>query len=276
MADINARAERCGYFDFMEKALTFPPAGKLPNAPNSSEPGCAVWDDIVAAAVYVNPCFNIYHLIDYCPYLWDELGFPSLAPGPNNYFNQSEVQQALHAPPTDYSICGDATLGLRRPGDKSVPSSLGPLPHVIERTNNVLIGHGWLDFLLFANGTLASINNMTWNGAQGFRTAPSTANNFFVPYHRGLAEILYEIDYQPFPSTPATDVAGAGLLGQTHTERGLTFVTVNHAGHEIPQYVPGAGYRQLEFLLGRIPSLTARGDFTTQHGNYTGRTPPSK
>lgn len=71
-------------------------------------------------------------------------------------------------------------------------------------------------------------------------------------------------------------MAGAGYLGTTHTERGLTFVTVNHAGHEIPQYVPGAAYRQLEFLLGRIPSLTTMGDFTTQQGNFTGTTPPSR
>lgn len=39
---------------------------------------------------------------------------------------------------------------------------------------------------------------------------------------------------------------------------------------EIPQYVPGASYRQLEFLLGRISNLTQQGDFTTQTGNYTG------
>jgi hypothetical protein len=44
---------------------------------------------------------------------------------------------------------------------------------------------------------------------------------------------------------------------------------------EIPQYAPGAAYRQLEFLLGRIQSLTVMGDFTTQHGNFTGTTPPS-
>ncbi|KAL9095003.1 MAG: hypothetical protein Q9165_002605 [Trypethelium subeluteriae] len=272
MADVNQRAESCGYIEFMENALTFPPLGKLPTAPNSSLPGCDVWDDIIAAAVYINPCFNIYHLIDYCPYLWDQLGFPSLGWGPNDYFNRSDVQRAINAPPTNYTICGDDTLFPK--GDQSVPSSLGPIPSVIERTNNVIIGHGWLDYLLLANGTLASIQNMTWNGLQGFQTRPS--DNFFVPYHPGLAEILYEIEYQPIPATPAYNVAGAGFLGTTHTERGLTFVTVNHAGHEIPQYVPGASYRQLEFLLGRISSLTQQGDFTTQTGNFTGTTPPSR
>lgn len=38
MSDINERAKTCGYLDFMEKALTFPPAGKF-TAPNDSAPG---------------------------------------------------------------------------------------------------------------------------------------------------------------------------------------------------------------------------------------------
>lgn len=38
MSDINERAKTCGYLDFMEKALTFPPAGKF-IAPNDSAPG---------------------------------------------------------------------------------------------------------------------------------------------------------------------------------------------------------------------------------------------
>lgn len=63
MTSINERAEKCGYFKFMEEALTFPPKGKF-MAPNESAPGCDVWDDIVTAEIYVNPCFNIYHLID--------------------------------------------------------------------------------------------------------------------------------------------------------------------------------------------------------------------
>ena len=52
MTSINQRAEACGYFSFMEEALTFPPSGKF-TAPNASAPGCDVWDDIVSAEIYV-------------------------------------------------------------------------------------------------------------------------------------------------------------------------------------------------------------------------------
>lgn len=267
------RADKCGYFEFMDKALTFPPEGKL-IAPNSSISGCDVFDDILVAAVYANPCFNIYHITDYCPYLWNELGFPSLAIGPNNYFNRSDVQKAIHAE-ADFSECGDNTLGLRNPGDTSQPSSYSAIPYVLEKTNNVVIGHGLLDFVLLANGTLATIQNMTWNGAQGFSERPS--GEFFVPYNEELGFVEYESLYQPDPSVPVGLVGGGGIVGTTHTERGLTFSTIALSGHMIPQYVPGAAYRQLEFLLGRIDSLTAQPvSFTTQTGNFSGSTPPDR
>jgi carboxypeptidase D len=150
------------------------------------------------------------------------MGFPSLAGGPNNYFNRSDVQKALHVPPTDYSLCGETTIFAK--GDQSVPSALGPLPSVIERTNNVLIGHGWLDYLLFVNGSLATIQNMTWNGAQGFQQPP--VEPLYVPYHYGLAEL-----WESTAPNPYILDAGAGYLGTAHTERGLTFSTVYLAGH---------------------------------------------
>jgi carboxypeptidase D len=127
-----------------------------------------------------------------------------------------------------------------------------------------------LDFLLFMNGTLITIQNMTWNGAQGFQTGLPAEDNFYVPYHPGLLEVWENVDLgEPTAGPGFMDVAGAGLQGKAHTERGLTFSTVNLAGHEIPQYTQGAAYRQLEFLLGRIPSLETVGDFTTLPGNFT-------
>ncbi|KAF4768871.1 hypothetical protein HAV15_008468 [Penicillium sp. str.  len=250
--EINHRADKCGYTKFLNEALTYPPPKHFPRAPDPYEPGCDVWDEIVKAATYINPCFNIYHLTDFCPFLWDEMGFPSLAAGPNNYFNSSAVQKALNVPPTNYEVCGG---DLFPDGDLSLPSALGPLPSVIEATNNVLIGHGWLDYLLFANGTLATIQNMTWNGAQGFQKPPTAP--LYVPYTAALDRLA-----NGETSTPWNADSGAGILGTAHTERGLTFSSVYNSGHEIPQYAPGAGYRQLEFLLGRVKNLQDKGPFT--------------
>ncbi|KAA8642626.1 uncharacterized protein ATNIH1004_011571 [Aspergillus tanneri] len=117
-----------------------------------------------------------------------------------------------------------------------------PLPSVIERTNNTIIAHGWLDFLMFMNGSLVTVLNMTWNGLQGFQTPPTEP--LYVPYHYGLDEVTNST----IAPRPFTLDAGAGHLGIAHTERGLTFTTVYLAGHEIPRYAPGAAYRQLEFF----------------------------
>ncbi|KAH8696037.1 serine-type carboxypeptidase F [Talaromyces proteolyticus] len=248
MKDINARDEKCGLTKFLNEALTYPPPKNFPATPNPwSDPDCLVWYDITAAAQLVNPCFNMYHLTDFCPFLLDPMGFPSLAAGPGIYFNRSDVQKALHVPSTNYSLCDETVIFSN--GDRSVPSALGPLPKVIEATNNVIIGHGWFDFLFFLNGTLATIQNMTWNGAQGFQYPPTEP--LIVPYTQGQVD-------------PNTWDGGSGVLGTAHTERGLTFSSVYRSGHEIPQYAPGAAYRQLELLLGRIKSLQDTGPFTTQ------------
>ncbi|KAI1318600.1 alpha/beta-hydrolase [Xylariaceae sp. FL0255] len=253
VAQVNAVAESCGYNSWLDTALTFPPSGKFEAPAKCKED---VWNTIYLAAIYVNPCFNFYHVLDYCPFLSDELGFPSLGWGPNNYFNRTDVQAALNIKtPVNYAVCGDNSLG---PIERSDPSSWTILPSVIERTNNVIVGNGNMDFLIMSNGTLAALNNMTFNGAQGFSKAPS--NEFFVPYSSGIGRVLND---DSIPTKSVGIVGGGGVYGVTHTERGLTWVTVDLSGHEIPQYVPGAGYRQLEYLLGRIDSLTETGSFTT-------------
>jgi carboxypeptidase D len=90
------------------------------------------------------------------------------------------------------------------------------------------------------------IQNLTWGGMQGFQTKPT--GPFYVPYHD-----------DPNPST----LAGSGVMGTTHTERGLTWVGVDLSGHMVPQYAPTAAYRHVEFLLGRIDSLESTVPFTT-------------
>lgn len=220
--DIHARADSCGYTDFFNTYLTFPPAGPLPTPPSGSAPGCDLWDDIYNAVSAVNPCFDIYQVATTCPLLWDVLGFPGsfdyVPAGATIYFNRTDVQRAINAPIQEWAECSNGVLDT----DTSPPSGLSVLPSVIERTNGrSTIAHGNLDYILIANGTLLMIQNMTWAGAQGFQTAPSEP--FFVPYHAEAG---------------ASTLAASGVMGTAHTERGLTWVEVAMSGHMIPQYQP--------------------------------------
>jgi carboxypeptidase D len=68
------------------------------------------------------------------------------------------------------------------PGDDSLsPAQIGILGKVIVATNNVIIGMGGLDFRLPGNGALFALQNMTWNGVQGFSAFPH--KTLYVPQH---------------------------------------------------------------------------------------------
>ncbi|KAL4890596.1 Alpha/Beta hydrolase protein [Aspergillus ambiguus] len=261
MEDINKRANDCGYMELMEMALKYPPVHKLPPAPANDRPGCDIWNSTNRAAKFVNPCFNRYNIRDYCPYAWNQMGFPASSEGPHNYFNRSDVQNAINAYPTDFVSCrADREFEIfGQKGDTSAPTSFEVLPRVIEGINNAIISHGLLDFMILANSTLLSIQNMTWNGAQGFQSPPTAP--LFVPY---FPHYSFHVDEMTPPFPPMNISSGAGYLGTVHTERGLTFTSVNHAGHQLPQYAPGVAYRQLELLLGRISNLSEEVEsFTT-------------
>jgi carboxypeptidase D len=120
---------------------------------------------------------------------------------------------------------------------------------VIDRTKNVIIGHSALDMILLANGTLLSIQNMTWGGKLGFQTRPDQP--FYVPYNN--------------ISTLGTLAAG-GVFGSLVSERGLTYVGVDLAGHMVPQYAPSAAYRHVEYMLGRVDCMNCTVPFTTDPG----------
>ena len=254
---IHQTADDCGYTAFLENALTFPPKGPLPTPPNVANDNetCDVFDAVFNAVSLINPCFDIYQVATTCPLLWDVLGFPGsfdyVPEGAFVYFNLTSVQKAVNAPVKEWNECTSTDVFVGGT-DNSKPSGLSILPHVIENSDRVIIGHGLLDMILIWNGTLIATQNMTWNGAQGFSVPPSDWKDFYVPYHVAGED-----------STSLGTIAGAGVMGQFHTERGLTLVTVDLSGHMVPQYAPTAAYRQVEYLLGRIPNLGVKGPFTT-------------
>ncbi|EXJ80160.1 hypothetical protein A1O1_08302 [Capronia coronata CBS 617.96] len=260
----------CNYSSYLDQYFTFPPPLEpfpvLPDPYASEEYTCDILDNVYAAALEVNPCFNIYHITDTCAFVYGHLGIVNPGdyspPGASVYFNRTDVQAAINAPVgtnwmqcTDINVFGDGDNNNESIGDTSLgPAQDGVLQRVIEHTNNTIIGVGNLDFLLPTNGTLFALQNVTWNNLKGFQAYPQS-EPFYVPYH---------------PETNQGRESEAGIVGYWGSERGLTFYTVQLSGHELPGYAAGSGYRMLERLLGRIPSLSTQGDFTTQTGNFTG------
>lgn len=251
MAELHNRSDACGYTDYFNKYLTFPPVpGPMPEPDHSQwEDNCAIWSDIIDAAMLTNPCFDVYQVATTCPLLWDVLGFPGsfgyLPPNETVYFNRTEVQKAINAPIQEWDECSNGVLDI----DTSDNVTWTVLPRVIDALDRTVVVHGDLDFILLGNGTLMSIQNMTFGGLQGFQSEP--CDEFYVPYHDEYSQ---------------ESLSAAGVMGKTHTERKLTWVEQALSGHMVPQYQPSSGYRQLEFLLGRIDSLTSTVPFTTTPG----------
>ena len=265
--ELHAMDRKCGWTEYMNKHLTFPPKGKFPPAPKLTDE-CDVWSAIYEAVIEVNPCWDVYQVATTCPVLWDVLGFPGgfdyTPAGASVYFDRADVKKAINAPDVEWKSCADQNVfvtdsGLDKGAEEGRFSSFDVLPSVIDRTKRTVIGHGLLDFVLISNGTLLAIQNMTWGGEQGFQKP--IKDDFYVPYHN---------------DSQIATLAASGVMGRTHTERKLTFVEINLSGHMVPQYQPSAAYRHLEFLLGRVPSLTSRQPFTKTNNGLPalGPSPP--
>ncbi|KAG1850202.1 Alpha/Beta hydrolase protein [Suillus subalutaceus] len=220
------KAATCNYTGYMDKYVTYPPAGLLPLPGDSIEfaEGCDVWDDIFYSALIINPAFDIYRIWDTYPILWDVLGFPGSFPQTQSpiYFNRMDVKEAIHAPvDTEWSECSN--INVFPNGDSSLPPAFTVLPSVIEKNQRTVIVHGLADFILIANGTRIAIQNMTWDGLQGFQT-PIADDSFIVD--------------------------GVGAYGTMHSERGLTYYEVALSGHMIPQFAPVAAFQIMQYLMG--------------------------
>lgn len=78
LENIRARDEACGYPEFREKHLAFPPTDFLPapeDLPGINNQSCYnIYNDVFDAVSLVNPCFDIYQVATTCPLLWDVLG----------------------------------------------------------------------------------------------------------------------------------------------------------------------------------------------------------
>ncbi|KAK3361084.1 serine carboxypeptidase [Lasiosphaeria ovina] len=264
---LQAAARECGYMDYLEKYLVFPAAGQQPaslpgqQADDLNEtPGCGLFIDVYFASMEINPCFSVYEIADRCPLVFDPLGFSvgtdymPVGSGPV-YFDRADVKAAIHALPNQtWEFCASQPVFVNGTDDSvnAGPGSQPVIPHVVDRTQNVLIGHGSQDFVLIADGTLLAIQNMTWGGQLGFQERP--AGPLYVPYH---------------VNDNFETITGAGVIGTAHTERGLTYFGVAPSGHFLTMDQPAVSFRGLEILLGRIENFQSTQPFTIEIVNAT-------
>ncbi|GAB7341906.1 hypothetical protein MBLNU457_g0214t2 [Dothideomycetes sp. NU457] len=256
LSQMESLHESCDYADYVNTYLQFP-------APANAS--CDVFGMINEALLAVNPCFDIYEIVRTCPLLWDVLSMPTelayTPAGATTYFNRTDVKTAIHAPlDRTWTECSAEAVyrggpivnhqvegGPEMEGDWSADPIQRVLPQVIEATNRVLIGNGQWDMVIITNGTLLSIQNMTWNGGLGFQEQPSTPIDISTP------DLMYR---SAFDQHGLTGVDGAqGIMGIQHYERGLMFVETFQCGHMQPEFQPRVSYRHLEWVLGRIDTI---------------------
>lgn len=256
MEKLKGMHEQCGYDKYIEKYLTYPAAGVQPvQIPfnYTANDTCDIFYNSLNAVSDVNPCFNLYEIVDHCPFPYDPMASPATSgmvpEGTQVYFQRADVLEAMHAP-TDFNwtACSDDPVfigngGIQSNGDMSLDPIQHVLPQVIEHTNRVLVSNAEWDYVIITAGTQLAIQNMTWNGQLGFQTKPTE------PF------IVEQPDLVVAPMYNITSTVGQGTMGVKHYERGLMWVESFQAGHMQPQYQPRAALKQLRWMLGRIDDL---------------------
>ncbi|GKT93122.1 serine carboxypeptidase [Colletotrichum tofieldiae] len=258
--------EKCGYEEYMRKYLVYPPTELQPGVPpgvdeqGNVKPECDVWNMVLEAATEITPCFSVYTVTNLCPLKYDPLGFSDgsmyrpKGSGPV-YFNREDVKRAINAPvDKEWVFCTETPVFFNGT-DNSIlegPGSQPVLPNVIDKTHNVILAHGTKDFVLIDDGTLLTIQNLTWGGKMGFQTKPTAP--LYVPYHN---------------NNNPENLAGAGVMGTVHSERGLTYLAVSTAGHFLAQDAPAVAFRSVEVLVGRRDGFESTNTSFTIEGNAT-------
>jgi carboxypeptidase D len=262
MNELENLHKECGYANYLEEYMVFPAKKQQPAiGPTVPVLGgkCDIFDLVINTALDPNPCFNPYEIPAMCPIPFDPLGFPTIIElepaGFEPYFNRTDVKKALHAPlNVQWSECSanpfvadNGQGGPEAEGDLSADPIQKVLPQVIEATNRVLVANGDYDMIVLTDGTLLSVQNMTWNGKLGFQTQPSTPINIHMP------DLLYTA---AFDSNDDQGLDGPqGIMGIQHYERGLLWAETYQSGHMEPQYQPRVSYRHLQWLLGHVETL---------------------
>ncbi|EJD07280.1 alpha/beta-hydrolase [Fomitiporia mediterranea MF3/22] len=206
-----------------------------------------------AAPEVVDPVTNAFSPFN--PYNLPDARKPEPNIDPTTFLNDDVTRAAIHAPTsknwsliTNYPFNNtlDFPPDIISPfGDPSVPpsaffgellanASAANVPVVIYNGNDDSVVHHFTNEIV--------IQNTTFGGIQGFTKRPQT---------------------------PFTDADG-NVLGLVHQERGLTYVIVEHSGHEVPEFNPKAALVLFnEFILGSNKTGTVQEDGSVVGGEDT-------
>ncbi|KAI9848190.1 MAG: hypothetical protein M1837_000864 [Sclerophora amabilis] len=175
--------------------------------------GCSTFGTANVYLHTIDPCFNNYNINYTC----------TTAPNATNFsgwYNRPDVREAIHAKNKTFEVCSTTVLEtLAR--EIVVPPTDNILPRILQKMP-VHIYSGTYDFQVNHIGTELAIQNMTWNGAQGFHCKPQTA---FV-----------------------VDNEEVGTWGR---ERQLSYYLFKEAGHSVPHDKPATTFTLMrDYILG--------------------------
>ncbi|QRW09820.1 Serine carboxypeptidase [Ceratobasidium sp. AG-Ba] len=211
--ELQNMTKSCGYQKILD-AATYPPKGKIP-LPNGNQDvikdDCEAFGLFYEAASEANPCFDIYRVTDKCPTPHDNL---------EPYFSRADVQKALHFSNFgNWSQCSNNPVFVNNTDNSNYSETLFP-DLLTQLPKGFSLWHGLIDSILLSEGTRITIQNLTWGGYQGFQkpiTTPWSVN--------GTKHGLY------------------------HSERKLTYIEFDNAGHMIPQDQPEAALHAFKWVL---------------------------
>lgn len=225
LAKIEAESKKCKLGKFLDTHLTYPPRGKIPDLFADCDP----FAKYVGQTADRDENFNIYNIEN-------PLVGSSKQPSPVEvFFNQAKVQDYIHAPRQKFQVCTDVFTNGN--ADQSPPADRYPsfeksvLGRMFEESERFIVMTGNLDGLLFSQGVQLALQNLTWNGVQGFKNAPSKA--------------LY-------------DMEGRKRAIGTNEERNVRLIVVPEGGHMLPRDQPSLTLSALNALLGRGQWLTKK------------------
>ncbi|KLJ13533.1 hypothetical protein EMPG_11527 [Blastomyces silverae] len=181
-------------------------------------------------------CFNLYNI------KYDCNTFSPLD-ALTAYLNRADVQTSLHIPqphpkakstksenkPYPFQACNSAIIrSLLGPTNRPTPPAYSIIPELISTHNiSTHIYHGKLDMLVNHIAVEVVLQNMTWNGLQGFQRRPGTPFSF-----RNSSSGARSTESSP---NDGTNNSSAGIWT---AERGLTYHLFNEAGHGVPSDQP--------------------------------------